>query len=233
MSALLDYRLSDLLLFSPEIYERLLLRYNETIFPLHLPMLGLGAILLLLILRDKGANQRLAGAILAIGWLWCGLIFHITYYDSINWMADYFAAVFLLQALLLMLWGYTAPHGTLVLPAPNASRWLTYAGGALVGLAVFVHPFLVLVEGRSLAASASFGSHPAPTIIATLGVMLALPTRWYSITFFSVLMLAVSGLTAEALGSPVALLYGLIGVSSFVVLVGFMWGSLRHRFGQS
>lgn len=207
MEALLDYRLSDLLMFSPEIYQRLLVRYNETIFPLHVLMLGLGALLFRLMLRDKGVNQRLAAAILGIGWLWSGLIFQLTYFDSINWLAGYLGFAYVILGMLQFLWGYISPSDVRV----QIRGWPAIIGLAFVGFAVFLQPFLVLLEGAEFSSVLIFGAHPGPTIIATLGMMIAMATRWYLIIIPALFLFAIHGLTMSALGSPLAVIYGVIG----------------------
>ena len=51
MSEWWTYSLTDFLLFSPETYARLLLRYNEAVWPAQLPVLAAGLLALLLGLR--------------------------------------------------------------------------------------------------------------------------------------------------------------------------------------
>lgn len=234
MGTLLDYRLSDLLLFSPEIYQRLLARYNGEIFPLQLLMLALGAGLFYALLTRQIDGRRygrgVIAALLAAGWLCSGLLFHLCYYDSINWMASYLAVVHVVIAGLLLLWGLFSFKGRVGRQRVGlAAGWPRDAGLLLLGLAVFVHPLLVFIEGQGLASAAFFGTHPAPTALATLAVMMALSPRSLSIFVLSFLMLLVSLLTSLALGSPLGWVYGGVLLICLSFLISLVAQALRRR----
>ena len=243
MGALLDYRLSDLLLFSPEIYQRLLARYNAEIFPLQLLMLALGAGLFYVLLTCQHDGQHdgrrygrrygrgVIAALLAAGWLCSGLLFHLSYYDSINWMAWYLAVMHVVIAGLLLLWGVLSFRARVGRQLVGLSAgWPLTAGLLLLGLAVFVHPLLVFIEGQGLATAAFFGTHPAPTALATLAVMMMLSPRSLSIFGLSFLMLLVSLLTSLALGSPLGWVYGGVLLICLLFLISLVAQALRRRF---
>jgi hypothetical protein len=173
MSVWWTYRLSSFLMFSPAIYWRLVERYNREVWPLQLLMLAVGAALLWLVaVRLPMAGRVVAGA-LAAAWLWVGWAFHWQRYATINWAAEYFAAAYALQALLLLVF---AIFGTKDAAQSRSS------GGRAIGLAlamigVLAYPFFGVAQGRAW--TQVFGVMPEPTALATLGLLLAtrLPRR--------------------------------------------------------
>lgn len=159
-----SYALSDFLLFSQETYFRLFELYNRAIWPLQVLLLGLGGIALYL-LRRRGC-ARVAWGLLALVWAWVAWAFHLERYATINLAAPYFAALFGLEAVLLLAIGTAAGR----LRASEASAPI--AGTAVVVYAVVLHPLTGLLAGRTWPQLAYFGAAPDPTAIATLGMLL-------------------------------------------------------------
>src|SRR6185369_9229836 len=102
MSEWWTYQLSDFLMFSPEIYWRLVARYNRDLWPLQLPALAAGWIALWLAIAPRPGSQRITALILAAAWLWTGWAFHWQRFAAINWAAEYLAIAFGVQAVLLL-----------------------------------------------------------------------------------------------------------------------------------
>lgn len=212
MTALLDYRLSDLLMFSPDIYYRMLVRYNLDIWPLQILALALGLLLLRLMLRQKGLNRRIAGAILAIGWVWSGLVFNYLNFAPINWIAGYMSAAYVAQGLLLLLWGYHSGTGRDEGAEPGvggdgdsaAWRLRRLVGVGLVMTALFGYPLLYPATGQDWQTAQIFLTSPGPTIAATLGLLLTLRrslTVAFWLSLIPMLALLVEFLTLYTLGS--------------------------------
>ena len=167
MSEWWTYRLSDFLMFSPATYWRLVERYNREVWPLQLLMLAAG---LLLIWRTavRPADRRILAVVLAAVWIWVGWAFHWRRYAPINWAAEYFAAVYALQAMLLLAAGLPRPAGN-----PGASTGIREIGVALASIGVLVYPISGVLAGRPWSQAEVFGLMPEPTALATLGLLLA------------------------------------------------------------
>ena len=87
--------------FTGESYFSLFEAYNDTIWPAQIVAYLLGLLVLFLALRPIVAGGRIALAILALFWLWNGIVYHLGFFLQINFAAVPFAALFTLQGLLL------------------------------------------------------------------------------------------------------------------------------------
>jgi hypothetical protein len=166
MSEWWTYTLSDFLMYAPRTYWRLVELYNRDFWPLHVPVLatGLAALWLAASRRRQGFRSIACG--LAAVWLWVGWAFLWQRYASINWAAQYLAAAFAVQAVLLLAAAWlcskaTAPPGV----AARGTGWLLATAGLL-------YPLLGLALGRPWVQAEVLGMAPEPTALFTLGVLL-------------------------------------------------------------
>ncbi|NPC54754.1 DUF6064 family protein [Caenimonas soli] len=173
MSDWWTYRLSDFLMFSPTVYWRLVERYNRDAWPLQVLMLGVGLLLLWLAAARPAAAGRLVAGTLAAIWLWVGWAFHHQAYAQINWVAEYAAIAFAVQAVLLVGRGVVRLPGAV----PSTLAPLRRVGLALAVAGILVYPWAGLLAGRPSAQWEVFGLMPEPTALATLGLLLACEQR--------------------------------------------------------
>lgn len=192
----LNYSLQDLLLFSPDVYFRLLERYNQDIWPLQVIALLLGVILIWQVWRRDHFNGWLIAGGLALSWLWCGLVFHISYYASLNWVAPYFGALFILQGAGLLIWGMNRETKS----QQEREIFTFYLGLGLIFFAVLVYPLLWLVDGHSWREVQIFGTSQNATLIATVGVLLCYRASLI-LLIIPLIFLVINALTAWLLGS--------------------------------
>jgi hypothetical protein len=196
------YRLEDFIPFTPDIYWRLLERINEAFWPLHVLAVAIGLTALLLTLRG---NQRMALALLAPAWLTSGIIFHWTYYAELNWAAPWFGWGFVAQAALLLTLAFFAGSSRTQGPSKGLSTWI----GATVALvSVLAYPLISATIGPGLSHAETYGLHPDPTAIATLGVLLITlrgPTFWTA-SVIPILWCVIGSLTLIAIDATGALI---------------------------
>jgi hypothetical protein len=165
MSEWWTYSLSDFLMFSSRSYYRLIESYNAAIWPAHLLALVAGLVVIVAIVRPRQHLQRSAALVLAAAWGWVAWAYHLERYAEINTAAPYFAAAFAVQALLLC-WLAYRPGNAAPAPQPQAL--------GLSGLAIFAYPLLALArDGGQWREAEVFGIAPDPTVVATLGMLLA------------------------------------------------------------
>ncbi len=143
---------------------------------------------------------RIAGALLASGWLWVGFVFQFDYFARINFAAPTYAGLFVLQGVILIWQGPIRQRLGMRLRTDLAG-WL----GILVGLfALLIYPLLDYLAGQPASGLRLVGLAPGPTALFTLAVLLhsagpiplhllAIPVVWASIAGFSGWVLGMPG----------------------------------------
>jgi len=213
MSEWWTYSLHDFLLFSPKTWHRLLELYNRELWPAQLVALAAGVVILALAARG-GRHGRTVAALLGLGWAWVAWAFHHERYATINWAATWFAAAFAIEALLLTWWGVLRGQVQFERPAIAHRR----IGLLLFGFAVLVQPLIGPLAGRSWVEAQVFGLAPDPTVVATLGLLLAMTDgpRWRLLAI-PLLWCAVGGAFHWAMGASDALVMPLAGLVTVCV----------------
>jgi hypothetical protein len=170
-----SYRPSDLLMYSPATWWRLIGRSNAELWPLPLllPAAGVLAGIALAWWPQRRAAVFAALVFAALAWAIVGWAFHAQRFAAIHWAAGAFAVAFGLQALL---WLALAPW----LQAVNGrgERSARRVGGfALLALALAGWPLAGVLAGRPWAQAEVVGIAPDPTALAALGLLLLVATR--------------------------------------------------------
>ncbi|MEO6623205.1 MAG: DUF6064 family protein, partial [Burkholderiaceae bacterium] len=166
-----------------------------------------------------------ACALLGVAWLWVALAFHWQRFSSINWAATWYAAAFVIEGLLLLAFGVFGARGC----SPVQGRRCAVGLGLLL-TALVLHPALAAIVGRPWRQAEVLGLAPDPTVLATLGLLLLLPTSRRSRLMLwplwpiPLLWCAVTGMTLATMGAPEAWLMP----AAAVLAVGAA-GTLRLR----
>ena len=208
MSEWWSYRLSDLLMFSPETYYRLFELYNASIWPMQIAALASGGVIFALMLSRLPWSGRAVSLLLAISWLFVAYAYFYTRYATINIAAPYYALAFAGQAVVLLLIGGAAGKLTF----EQRHGWVRRAGLALFFIELAVQPLTGPLLGRSWAAIELFGIAPDPTVLATLGALLAADRMRFELFVIPLLWCAVTGATMWSMQSPDALLMPALGL---------------------
>ncbi len=216
MSEWWTYSLSDFLLFSPRTYYRLFELYNLAVWPWQILAIGLGLVVLALWLRGGAWQGRAIAAILAACWLFVAWAYLLARYDTINWAASYFAVAFAIEALLLVWTGLVRDRLSL-----RPGRDVAGATGlGIFVFALFAWPLIGPVAGRPWLQAEIFGVAPDPTVVATLGVLVAADrTRW-ELLVVPLLWCAISGATLWTMQAPDA---WLVPAAALLALVLAGW----------
>jgi Family of unknown function (DUF6064) len=213
MSEWWTYSLSDFLLFSPRTYYRLFELYNSAIWPLQIVALALGVAILGLLLREVAWRGRAIAAMLAACWLWVAWAYFLKRYETINWAADYFAVGFAVEALLLVWVGIVRDR----LRFRPSRDFIALAGLCIFLFALFVHPLIGPLAGRAWLQVELFGVAPDPTVVATLGVVVAAQRTHWELLVIPLLWCAISGATLWTMQSPDALVVAAVAALTFVL----------------
>lgn len=153
--------------FTTEQFIEVFSRYNQTVWPAQWLLAALAIAVLALALRHSHAASRVAFGLLAAMWLWMGAVYHLGFFSTINPAAYGFAALFLLQALLLA--AEAVRRGSTLSASRREPQ--TVAGWMLVAHALVIYPAIGFWLGRRYPGNPTFGL-PCPTTIFTLGVLL-------------------------------------------------------------
>jgi hypothetical protein len=170
MSDWWTYGLSDFLMFSPQVYWRLVARHNAAGWPGQvLALAAVAALPLLLRAPGSAARGRAALGLLALAWAWVGWAFAWRLYAEIFLGAPWLAGACGVQVVLLLLVAACRPAEGTEQSAPGRVSWF------LLGTAL-LYPLLAPLGGHPWDEAEVFGFMPDPTALATLGVVAAL--RW-------------------------------------------------------
>jgi hypothetical protein len=169
-----SYTLSDLLLFSPRTYYRMIERHNETVWPAQLLTMALGIGILGMLLRPTARHGRIIAGILATLWIGVAWVFLLERYATINWAIRYLLPLFVLEALLLVWWGVIG--GKLIFAIQPARH--NTIGALLFVMSLLIYPGLAAIFGRPWKQSEIFGITPDPTVLATVGLLVMTNSRY-------------------------------------------------------
>jgi hypothetical protein len=199
MSEWWTYRLSDLILFSRDVYYGTFALYHRGIWPAHIVLVVMVTLAAVACrrARDDASRGRIVLGLCSLSWVWIALAFHAHRYATINWAARYFAGAFILQAALLAWLGLRRRV------ALNAGRLRLL----LLGLVVLAVGALVagLMTGRQWDQVELPGLTPDPTATVTVLMLgLSSPRVTRLALVIPVLGCLVGGLTLFALHSPEA-----------------------------
>jgi hypothetical protein len=147
-------------------------QYNQRVWPAQIFLLLLALVAIGLAVWRRPSSGRAIMAILALLWLWIGVVYHLGFFRSINPAAVFFGAAFMAQAVLLVFVGLR----------PRSLQFrldMTVRGITAVALLVYAfvaYPLIGYAAGHRYPAVPTFGL-PCPTTIFTLAMLLMAQPR--------------------------------------------------------
>lgn len=148
-------------------------QYNQAIWPMHVVAYILGIAALVFVVKKTPYSDRAISVILAFFWAWVGIAYHIMYFSTINGAALGFGALFIVQAVLWLVFGVVRPK----LSFQWETNPYTITGAAMIVYAMIIYPILGTLQGHGYPHSPSFGVAPCPTTIFTFGLLLLTTTK--------------------------------------------------------
>jgi len=143
-------------------------KYNQAIWPMHVVAYILGIAALALVVKKTPYSDRAISMILAFLWAWMGIVYHLMYFSTINGAALGFGVLFIVQAVLWIIFGVVRPK----LSFQWETNPYTIIGAVMIAYAMVVYPILGTLLGHGYPRSPSFGVAPCPTTIFTFGLLL-------------------------------------------------------------
>ena len=215
MSEWWTYRPEDFLLFSPRVYWRMFELQNDMLWPLHLVTVAAGLVIVLSLLPRPKHGGGWINLLLAALWAFVAWSFLWNRYAAINWAIIYVAPAFALQAIVLAVAAII--RGGLTFDWRDVAGW---TGLLLAFTGLVLYPILPPLAGRPWRSVEVFGVAPDPTVILTLGLLLAARGRALPILLpIPLLWCLLSGLTLWAIDDRQAWL-PLLAMGTFLVAMG-------------
>ena len=193
---------------------------NADLWPAPLLALMLAAGQIVLAVRPLPGSDKVVGNLLAAGWLWVGLGWHVLTFADLNFAAPLYGAAFVLQGVLL---AWATRRGRLAFGfRPDLSGW---AGLMLAVAAVALYPLADRLGGQDWAAVRVVGLAPCPTALLTLGLLLLAPIRKpLALLIIPALWTLVAGFTGWILGLAQDAALPLAGIGALTLAV---WSNRR------
>ncbi|QTN33631.1 hypothetical protein HZ994_15375 [Akkermansiaceae bacterium] len=219
-----SYSVSHFIPFTDEVYFRLFERQSEAWWPAHLLMLAMGAASI--VLACLGTMRPLS-VLLALTFAACGITFHLKLYAELTPVGTIFGRAFLLQAALIVIWGFATRSRDVFRPSVHAISGVVIAVSGIV-----LFPILSLLAGRGWAGAECFGMAPDPTVCLLLGIVLlcARPAWLLLLLPIPLLWAVTTGATLDALGAPFARCLPFIAAGSVVIAI---WKAVLPRLRGS
>lgn len=197
-----SYSLSDFLLFSPQVYERLFVLNNQDMWPAQFIWLALGAGALASAMRlGRSAAGAGAGALVVImgaAWLSVAAGFFSGRYQEINWLGAYMAPLAALQGAGLIAFGL---WGRVGFAAFGGARMPEIIGLGVLAFAIAGFPLMAPAFGFSAAGAQVFGLTPDPTALASLAALALIARRMrFVLAVLPIGWCVFTGLTLWTLG---------------------------------
>lgn len=133
---------------------------------MQLPLMALGVIAIVLLLRQRKNASVGISAILTFLWVWQALAYHLAFFTAINPLAYAFAALFIAGAATFFWQGVVRKKMLFKI----TSGWRMWAGWSLMIFALLLYPAWTYFSGHRYPAFPRFGL-PCPTTLFTIGLL--------------------------------------------------------------
>ena len=192
------YSPESFLMFSERTYYRLFEMLHRGLWPAQLAAALVGVAILVLLRRADAGSRRVAVMLVATAWLGVAWGFLWTQFATVHIGGRALAALFALQAALLMWTGARAGD----LDRARSPVAVQRIGWAMVIFAIAFEPLVGRLLGRPWAHAELFAITPDATVAATIGVLLVAPRSPWYLWPVPFAWSAFSGLTLYALRAP-------------------------------
>jgi hypothetical protein len=171
--------------------------YNTAVWPAQVGLYFLALVAAGMVALGWRSSRPWVLGVLALLWLWAGIVYHLLFFTRINGAAWAFGLLFVLEGGLLAWYALSLRRIDLERP----TRWQGWLGAALITYALVLYPLLGFAAGGGIRQLPVLGV-PCPTAIFTFGlffclaprlprVLLAVPLFWAAVGGSAAFLLAV------------------------------------------
>jgi len=190
-------------------------RYNDAVWPVQAILVCLAIVAIVAALSTGRRRSRVTSAVLAVLWMWTGVVYHYVFFREINPAATLFAIAFVLEGALIAWLGIVRTS----LRFEARPGWPIVIGGATMFYALVGYPLIGYAIGHRYPAAPTFGA-PCPITIFTFGLLMwatpprsravvVIPALWSVVALFAAIRFGMwedLGLAAAACVALVATL---------------------------
>ena len=184
--------------FTPGQFLDIFREYNESVFPMQLVFYLAAIAALVFVVKGNSKSGKPVSWLLALLWLWMGIVYHIIFFSAINKAAFAFGSFFIIQGLVFLYNGVLKNN----LSFRFRRTFTGYMGLLMIIFALLIYPVLGFQFGHVYPSAPTFGL-PCPTTIFTFGLLmmnekkipfylLVIPVLWSLIGFSAALTLGIT-----------------------------------------
>lgn len=200
--------------FTIDQFMGVFVEYNQAIWPAQIAAYLLGGSVLYLIIKKWSTADKYINRILAVFWIWMGLVYHIFFFAEVNPAAYIFGSLFFFQGIVFMFLKRIGVD----LGYVYRKDMYGVVGVLFIFYAMIAYPLLGYVWGHIYPQAPVFGVAPCPTTIFTFGLLLMtkgkvpvwlliIPGLWaligfsaaYQLTIYEDMGLVVAGIVSVAM----------------------------------
>jgi hypothetical protein len=167
--------------------------YNQSVWPFAAILWLLTTLVCGALVFGASIPPPLPRLLLAGHWLWAGLVYHASFFTAVNPAAWLFAALFVAQGVLFI------ASRLSVYQADDGAGSIRRAAATLLIVYSLIYPVVVLADGFAYPRMPTFGV-PCPTVVLTIGVLLAASTPSVLLSVIPVWWSVIAGTAAWLFG---------------------------------
>jgi hypothetical protein len=176
----------DAMPFTSDAFVDTLAAYNQALWPLAAALWLVTAAVFLAFVSGRSVTTFVPRILIGGHWLWAGVMYHAFFFTAINPAAWVFAALFVVQGVLLL--GVRSVDG-LMCPPRGSLRHIV--ASVLIAYSL-LYPLIVWLDGFAYPRMPSFGV-PCPTTLLTIGFLIAVSARSFVLSAIPITWSIVGG----------------------------------------
>jgi hypothetical protein len=158
--------------FTVDQFLNVIRDYNLAVWPMQFVLYLLSLLIVYLLIRKSTFSNKLINLILALLWLWMGIVYHLLFFITINKAAYVFGFFTILQGLIFVYEGVFRKKLSYTLH----SDLYGWTGMVFIVYALVIYPLIGYFSSHSYPYAPTFGL-PCPTTIFTFGMLLVADKR--------------------------------------------------------